>query len=310
MKLGTVELAGAARPVALLHDQRYLDLRWAVASGHIPFTPTETAPDAERLTLAAFIGLGREALDRAKTLAGSTLPQQAIIEAERARLLAPIPRPAKNIFCVGRNYADHIAEDNTSRDKTTDIPKVPQFFSKPPTAVTGPDADVPLHSAVTRRLDYEIELAVIIGKAGKNITAENAYDHVYGYTIINDITARDLQARHDQWFKGKALDGSAPMGPWIVTADEIGDPNDLRLMLSVNGQSRQDASTATMIFQIPAILASLSQGLTLEPGDIIATGTPAGVGYAMNPRQWLADGDEIVCRIDPIGTLTNRVRAV
>jgi len=310
MKLGTVELAGGARPVAYLDEDRYLDLRWAFGSGRLAGSSSESVPDAHTLTLVGVIEAGRGVLGGLKALLSSSLPDGAIIVASEARLLAPIPLPRKNIFCVGRNYAGHIAEDNVSREKSTEIPKYPQFFTKPPTAVIGPGEDVLLHTGVTRRLDYEVELAVVIGRRGKNISVADAKDYVYGYTILNDVTARDLQARHDQWFKGKGLDGSAPMGPWIVTGDDIPDPQALQLFLSVNNQVRQDASTSTMIFQISEIISSLSQGLTLEPGDIIATGTPSGVGYAMNPRQWLNDGDEIVCRIEPIGTLANRVRAI
>ena len=296
MKFGTVDVGQAARPVCWIDEARLLDL---------------ACRENSSFTLTEFIGLGEEAWHAARARAQrQDLPAEAVLALREARLLAPIPRPTKNVFCVGRNYAEHIQEDNVSRDKDTDIPKVPQFFTKPPTSVVGPDEAVLLDGAATRRLDYEVELAVVIGRGGKNISADGAMGYVFGYTIVNDVSARDLQARHDQWFKGKALDGTCPMGPWIVTADKIPDPHTLQISLSVNGEPRQNASTGAMIFQIPQLIESLSKGLTIEPGDIIATGTPSGVGYAMNPRQWLADGDEIVCEIEKIGRMANRVRAV
>jgi 2-keto-4-pentenoate hydratase/2-oxohepta-3-ene-1,7-dioic acid hydratase in catechol pathway len=225
-------------------------------------------------------------------------------------LLAPIPRTPRNVFCLGRNYAEHIQEDNASRDKDTALPEYPQFFTKPPSAIVGDGAGIRYDERVTKRLDYEVELAVVIGKPGRDIAATDAMNHVFGYTIVNDITARDLQRRHDQWFKGKGLDTSCPMGPYIVTADEIADPHALEIALEVNGEPRQKASTGSMIFKIPETIESLSAGLSLEAGDVIATGTPSGVGYAMNPRRWLAVGDVIACRIEGLGTLTNTIVGV
>jgi len=234
---------------------------------------------------------------------------EACVDAAGLRLLAPLPRPAKNVFCVGRNYLDHVSEGYKAQKLEIKVPEHIQFFSKPPTAVIGPDASIECDPAVTGKLDYEVELGIVIGKGGKNISADQALSHVFGYTIVNDITARDLQRAHDQWFKGKGLDRSCPMGPWIVTADEVAAPQDIRLSLSVNGEPRQDASTAQMIFKLPAIIAELSKGLTLEPGDIIATGTPSGVGYAMDPPRFLRPGDVIRCEIEGIGVLSNRVAA-
>ena len=225
------------------------------------------------------------------------------------RLTAPIPRPGKNVFCVGRNYLDHVAEGYRARGAETKLPEAPQFFTKPPTAVIGPDEPFELDETVSRKMDYEVELALIIGTAGRDIPAERAWDHIFGFTILNDITARDLQRRHEQWFKGKGLDRSCPMGPFVVTRDEIADPGQLELSLAVNGEPRQRAKVAQMIFPIPDIIASLSAGLTLEPGDIIATGTPSGVGYAMDPPRYLVPGDEIVCEISDIGRLVTPVTA-
>lgn len=309
MKFATIEIAGRPTP-ALWTPEWVFDLQAALgmlpAGDSIGFDPAQ----ARLLTLLDLINSG----DRALALARRVLAEPAQFASARlptaqAKLLAPIPRTPRNVFCLGRNYAEHIQEDNVSRDKETALPEHPQFFTKPATAIVGDGAGIRYDEKVTRRLDYEVELAVIIGKGGRDISAANAMGHIFGYTIANDITARDLQKKHDQWFKGKGLDTSCPMGPYIVTADEIADPHALRIELDVNGQKRQDASTADMIFKIPRTIESLSAGLTLESGDVIATGTPAGVGYAMNPRQWLKDGDVITCRIEGLGTLTNVVVA-
>ena len=235
---------------------------------------------------------------------------EAWLEAQRVRLLAPIPEPRRNVFCVGRNYLDHVQEGYAKAGKESRLPEVPQFFTKATHSVNAPAGDVRLDPRLTRLLDYEVELAVVIGRGGRDIARDRAYEHVFGYTVANDFTARDLQRRHEQWFKGKSLDTTCPLGPCIVDRAEIGDPATLELSLTVNGAERQRARVAQMIFDIPAIVASLSAGLTLECGDIIATGTPAGVGYAMTPSQALKDGDLVVARIDRIGELRNRIVAV
>jgi 2-keto-4-pentenoate hydratase/2-oxohepta-3-ene-1,7-dioic acid hydratase in catechol pathway len=222
-------------------------------------------------------------------------------------LMAPIPRPAKNIFCVGRNYVDHVKEGYNARGLEIKLPEHPQFFTKPCTAVIACGDTIPRHGDITEKLDYEVELAVIVGKRGRDIAPENWREYVFGYTILNDVTARDLQRRHDQWFKGKSLDGTCPMGPWIVTDDEIANPQSLKLSLEVNGEGRQSANTAQMIFDLPRIFADLSRGMTLDAGDIIATGTPSGVGYAMTPPRLLESGDVVTCHVEGIGTLENRV---
>jgi 2-keto-4-pentenoate hydratase/2-oxohepta-3-ene-1,7-dioic acid hydratase in catechol pathway len=226
-------------------------------------------------------------------------------------LLAPIPRPAKNVFCVGSNYRAHVTESSRAQDKKDVVPEYPVFFTKPPTAVIGPGDVIRLDPSVSEKMDYEVELGVVIGKAGRNIPAAAAMGHVFGFTIINDITARDLQRRHGgQFLKGKGLDGSCPMGPQIVTIDELDDFDDLAISLTVNGETRQDGNTGSMIFTIPRLLESLSEGLTLEPGDLLATGTPSGVGYAMDPPSFLQDGDLVSCALERIGELTNTVRDV
>ncbi len=190
------------------------------------------------------------------------------------------------------------------------LPSVPQFFTKATHAVNAPQGDVRLDAGVTRRLDYEVELAVVIGPGGRDIPKAQAFEHVFGYCVANDITARDLQRRHEQWFKGKSLDTTLPLGPALVTADEIADVSALQLSLEVNGELRQQARVAQMIFDIPTIIESLSAGLTLEPGDVICTGTPSGVGYAMNPPNYLKHGDVVLARINSLGELRNRVVAV
>lgn len=302
MKFVTFQGGRGPRAGLVLEDGRLLCLR----------TAAEKAGEALDFThMVAVVSGGEAALDAARRLAerAADFPE-AIVSPEQVRLLAPIPRPARNPFCVGLNYVDHVAEGARVRLAETQLPEVPTFFTKATNTVIGPAAEVRLDTRVTRRLDYEVELAVIVGKGGRDIPAAQAMDHVFGYTIANDVSARDLQRRHQQWFKGKSLDTTLPMGPWIVTADEIADYRDLALSLTVNGETRQSATAAQMIFDIPTIIEHLSAGLTLEPGDIICTGTPSGVGYAMDPPQLLKDGDVMVCAIDGIGTLTNTVREV
>jgi 2-keto-4-pentenoate hydratase/2-oxohepta-3-ene-1,7-dioic acid hydratase in catechol pathway len=209
----------------------------------------------------------------------------------------------KNVFCVGRNYAAHAAEGARAAGREVVVPEVPEFFTKPPTAVTGHNSAVPVDPRVTQKFDYEVELAVVIGTAGKDIPRERALDHVFGFTIVNDLTARDLQRRHGQWFKGKGLDLSCPMGPWIVTRDALPNFADLAITLRVNGETRQKSRTSKMVHDIPAIIEHLSRGMTLEPGDVIATGTPEGVGYAMDPPRFLAAGDVVEAEIEGIGVL-------
>jgi len=220
----------------------------------------------------------------------------------RMRFLSPIPRPARNIFCVGRNYAEH------AKERGADVPTVPVFFTKPPTAVTGHEAPV-THWPLTQNLDYEVELAVVIGKRGRDIPRSEAYRYVFGYTILNDITARDIQKKHTQWFKGKGLDSFAPMGPWIVHKSAVTDPHGLRISLRVNGEIRQAASTADMIFRIDELIEVLSAGMTLEPGDILATGTPSGVAAGFDPPRWLKPGDLVEAEVEGIGVLRNRIVA-
>jgi 2-keto-4-pentenoate hydratase/2-oxohepta-3-ene-1,7-dioic acid hydratase in catechol pathway len=226
------------------------------------------------------------------------------------RLLAPIPQPTKNVFCVGRNYKLHIEEGARARGVEPTYPKVPEFFSKPRTTVIGNDAEIRLDPSVTQKLDYEVELAFVIGREGRDVPAAKASEVIFGFTVLNDVSARDLQSAHGQWFKGKGLDTSCPIGPWIVTADEFGSPSGHNIMLRVNGETRQSSSTSDMLFDCAAIVESLSKGMTLEAGDIVTTGTPSGVALGMVPQLWLKDGDVIEAEIEGIGILRNQVRAV
>jgi 2-keto-4-pentenoate hydratase/2-oxohepta-3-ene-1,7-dioic acid hydratase in catechol pathway len=218
--------------------------------------------------------------------------------------LAPIPHVKRNIMCVGKNYREHAIEMGSEQD----IPKHIMIFTKATNTVTGHKQSIPLHENVTEELDYEGELAVVIGKRGRAISSDEAMDHIFGYTILNDLTARDLQKKHGQFFIGKSLDSSCPIGPYIVTKEEIDDPHQLEIRTSVNGEVRQSSSTELMIFSIPEIISILSKGMTLEPGDIVATGTPAGVGKGFKPPRFLKAGDTVDIEVRGIGILTNRLQ--
>ena len=227
-------------------------------------------------------------------------------------VLAPIPTPRRNVFCVGKNYHEHAKEFaqsgfDTSAAKGEFAPDFPVIFTKPPSTVIASGAPVHAFTELTEQLDYEAELAVIIGRPGRGISKDAALDHVWGYTIVNDVTARDLQQKHRQWFIGKSMDTFCPMGPWAVTADEVGDSANLNVKCWINGELRQDANTRDLIFDIPTIIATISAGITLQPGDIIATGTPAGVGIGFKPPRFLKPGDTMTISIDRLGTLTNTV---
>ena len=277
MRLATVDIGGVETCVATLRDGRALDLAAAqpgigVVQGGRSVLSLQALIDGGAAALAAVRGVVAAAEAGAHA--------HAIHPSASLAFRAPIPVPRKNVFCVGRNYAEHIAEGARAQKTTINVTEVPVFFTKPPTSVVGHEAPVPIFPRVSTEIDYEVEVALIIGTRGR------------------------------QFFKGKALDGSCPMGPWVVTADEIEDPMALRMQLWVNGELRQNETTAAMIFDIPALIASLSEGLTLEPGDILATGTPSGVGYAMDPPHYLQDGDEMVCEIEGIGRLSNTLHAV
>jgi 2-keto-4-pentenoate hydratase/2-oxohepta-3-ene-1,7-dioic acid hydratase in catechol pathway len=261
--------------------------------------PRDVAPDM--ITLIANF-------DRLKgTLAaagGAPLPIASV------ELLAPIPRPARNVFCVGKNYHEHAKEfagsgfDSSAKEV---VPEAPVIFTKPSSTVIGPGKSIPNYLDPTDSTDYEGELTVVIGRGGRGIKKQDALAHVFGYTIINDVTARTLQHKHRQWFIGKGIDGFCPMGPAILTADEMPDPTKMRLTTSVNGERRQDASVTDLIFDIPTLIECISAGITLEPGDLIATGTPAGVGLGFTPPRFLKKGDVVTIEVNGIGKLENPV---
>jgi 2-keto-4-pentenoate hydratase/2-oxohepta-3-ene-1,7-dioic acid hydratase in catechol pathway len=236
----------------------------------------------------------------------SVLPDTGLPLAD-VGLVAPIPHPRRNIICLGKNYREHVEETVVLGGLTSGIPAAPVYFSKMVDRVRGSTESVPAHTGATSMLDYEAELAVIIGRAGHDIGPGSVPEYIFGYSILNDITARDLQKSHDQWFKGKSLDGACAMGPVIVTADEIAYPPALDIGCSVNGELRQKAVTSDLIFGITEIVSDFSKGLTLMPGDIISTGTPAGVGMGFRPFRWLKPGDVVECRIEGIGTLRNTI---
>ncbi len=220
-------------------------------------------------------------------------------------LAAPIPVPARNVFCVGKNYEEHAREMAKSVFQGAQT-QFPIIFSKVPQSVIGPNDAIIIDTSVSSAIDYEGELAVIIGRAGRNISRDDAMAHVWGYTILNDVTARDVQKRHNQWLLGKSQDTFCPMGPWAVSADEI-DLSDTSIRTFVNGELRQDGNTRDMIFEVPALIAAISHGITLMPGDIIATGTPAGVGMGFDPPRFLKHGDVVRIEIGGIGALENHV---
>lgn len=227
------------------------------------------------------------------------------------QLTAPLPKPRRNIFCVGKNYFEHAREFagsgfDSSAKSGGDIPAFPIYFSKVPESVVGPDAAVKMPAA-SSAIDYEAELTVVIGKGGKGISKADALKHVWGYTIINDVTARDWQGRHSQWLLGKSFDTFCPMGPWLVSADEL-DGTNTRVRCYVNDELRQDAATTDLIFDIPTLIETLSAGITIYPGDLIATGTPVGVGIGFKPPKYLKSGDMLRVEIDGIGALSNPVR--
>ncbi len=225
---------------------------------------------------------------------------------DTAELIAPIPHPARNIFCVGKNYADHAEELSGSLFHDSTAPPHPIVFSKVPETVIGPGEPIVIDPTVSTAIDYEGELALIIGLGGRNIAKADALRHIWGYTILNDVTARDIQQRHGQWLLGKSQDGFCPIGPWAVTADEI-DLADTGLRTYVNGELRQNTNTRDLIFDVPTLIAAMSAGITLKPGDIIATGTPAGVGMGFDPPRYLKQGDVVRIEIDGIGALENPV---
>lgn len=286
MKLVTFSGADGPRP-GLVMDETVIDL-------------SPIAPD-----LLTLIQMGGEGASAVAALASSGKGTAL----SNVRLLAPIGNPPRNVMCLGRNYAEHARESFEARGEKMVMSEHPVIFTKATTTINGPFEDVFIDAGISPEMDYEAELAFVIGRAGKNISREEAFDYVFGYMVLNDITARDLQHQHKQFFKGKSLDGCCPTGPWLVTPDEIGDVTSLQVTCRVNGELRQDGNTGEMIFDIPEIIHQLSRGMTLLPGDIIATGTPSGVGFARKPPLFLAGGDVVECEVEQVGTIRNRIVA-
>ena len=296
MKLATILHEG--RPTVAIVDPDG-GLAWPLADA-VPGLPERIAGD--------MVGI----IAHLRNIPGLAAPQGPGLPIEGLTFLAPLPTPPHNIMCVGKNYHAHAHEfTNSGYDAGATaadaIPEYPIIFTKPSSSVSGPHDDIPLWPGLDEAVDYEAELAVVIGKGGRFISRERALEHVFGYTILNDVTARDLQRVHKQWFLGKGIDGFAPMGPWITTADEI-DPGDVRVICRVNGETRQDSNTADLIFDVPALIETISRSVTLSPGDIIATGTPEGVGIGFKPPRFLKDGDVVEVEVSGIGIIRNTVR--
>jgi 2-keto-4-pentenoate hydratase/2-oxohepta-3-ene-1,7-dioic acid hydratase in catechol pathway len=232
----------------------------------------------------------------------------ALLKLSQVKIVSPIPQPRKNVVLLGVNYKEHIEEGARARSIELKYPEAPVFFTKPATSVIGHLGKV-VHHKATEKLDYEVELAVVMGKKGRDIPKDKVYDYIFGYTICLDMTARDLQRKHGQWFKGKSLDTYCPLGPWIVHKSALPDPQNLRLVCRVNGQTMQDDKTSNMIFDIATTIESLSQGMTLEPGEIVSTGTPSGVGFARVPPFFLKPGDKVEADIEGIGVLQVEIAA-
>lgn len=299
MKLVTYRINHTAPSLGFIEGDMIID---AEKLGHIKSSPLPN-------TMLEFIDLGTDGISKATNLIDTATKEQlqeCSIPLANATLMAPIPKPRKNIFGIGLNYTEHVAESARTLDTSKDLPQQPVIFSKPPTTVTGPNTNIIHNQKITKQLDYEVELAVVLGKGGKNIPKANAMDHVYGYTVINDISARDCR-RSGQWIVSKGQDTFAPMGPVLVTSDEIADPHNLNLSLTVNGVEKQNSNTKFMLFNISDLIHDLSTVFTLEEGDIIATGTPAGVGAGRDPQEFMWPGDVVEATVEGIGTLRNTI---
>lgn len=300
MNFATFEVNGKTQIGLLLNSEASVI---ALPEAEQIYCGTTTLPE----TMLEFLEQGDTAVTVVQTILKSVDHQCPRLPLDAVRLLAPIPRPRKNIFCIGKNYVEHALEFAKTTDVNAAVPKVPVVFSKPPTCVVGPGAVVKNHKHVIAQIDYEVELAVIIGKAASQVTKAEAYDYVFGYTIMNDVSARDLQKAHSQWMMGKGPDTFAPLGPCIVHKSAIPDPHNLYIRSYINNEIRQNANTKDMVFDIPTLISTISSVVTLEPGDIIATGTPAGVGLGFTPPKLLQPGDEMRLEIENIGVLVNTI---
>ncbi|NUY79943.1 fumarylacetoacetate hydrolase family protein [Flavobacterium sp. MAH-1] len=302
MKLLTYTTQNSEAKLGVLHQDAIIDLETLGFKHNLTFPKT----------MLDLIDAGFDEVKRIENTikeSSENVIASSSIPINEATLLAPIPRPRKNIIGIGLNYTEHVAESARTLDTDKALPQKPVIFSKPPTTVTATKTDILHNENLTQQLDWEVELAVVIGKKGKYVTKENAMDHVFGYTVINDISARDCR-RAGQWIVSKGQDTFAPMGPVLVTKDEIEDPHNLNLSLKLNGVEKQNSNTKFMLFRIEDLIQDLSEVFTLEAGDIIATGTPAGVGAGREPQEWMWDGDVVEATVEKIGTLTNRVKKI
>jgi len=302
MKLLTYTTKNSEPRLGFIHNNQVIDME---DFGEISNFPLPT-------TMLELIDMGFELVEELNDMIAETEPasfEEIAYKMDEVTFLAPIPKPRKNIIGIGLNYTEHVAESARTLDTTGKLPQKPIIFSKPPTTVTATNTDIIKNTKLTSQLDWEVELAVVIGKKGKYVSKADAMDYVFGYTIINDISARDCR-REGQWIVSKGQDTFAPMGPILVTKDEIENPHNLNLSLKVNGVEKQNSNTKFLLFNINDLIEDLSTIFTIEPGDIIATGTPSGVGAGRNPQEWLYDGDVIEATIEGIGTIVNTVKEI
>jgi 2-keto-4-pentenoate hydratase/2-oxohepta-3-ene-1,7-dioic acid hydratase in catechol pathway len=303
MKLLTYTLKEIYEPrLGFIHNNQVIDMEDFGEISNFPLPKT----------MLELIDLGFELVEELNDMIAETDPtffEEIAYEMDEVTFLAPIPKPRKNIIGIGLNYTEHVAESARGLDTSGKLPQKPIIFSKPPTTVTATNTEIIKNTKLTSQLDWEVELAVVIGKKGKYVSKEKAMDYVFGYTVINDISARDCR-REGQWIVSKGQDTFAPMGPILVTKDEIENPHNLNLSLKVNGIEKQHANSKFMLFNINELIEDLSIVFTIEPGDIIATGTPAGVGAGRNPQEWLHDGDVVEATVEGIGTIVNTVKEI
>ncbi|WP_298223238.1 fumarylacetoacetate hydrolase family protein [Flavobacterium sp.] len=302
MKLLTYQTQNSEPRLGFIHNDKVIDM---ANFGDVMQFPLPS-------TMLGFIDMGDLIIPEIHSLMQRCDPADLIaisFAMNEIKILAPIPKPRKNIIGIGLNFTEHVAESARTLDTSKELPQQPIIFSKPPTAVTGTNTEILLNPKLTQQLDWEVELAVVIGKPGKYVDKKDALDYVFGYTVINDISARDCR-RAGQWIVSKGQDTFAPMGPILVTKDEIADPHNLNLSLKVNGVEKQNSNTKFMLFNIHELIEDLSTVFTLEPGDIIATGTPAGVGAGRSPQEWLWNGDVVEATVEGIGTIVNTVKEI
>ncbi|GEC78326.1 fumarylacetoacetate hydrolase family protein [Flavobacterium aquatile] len=302
MKLLTYKTQDTEPRLGFIHNNQVIDMEDFGEISNFPL------PD----NMLDLIDLGFELVEELNDMIADTdaeLFEEIAYDMDEVTFLAPIPKPRKNIIGIGLNYTEHVAESARTLDTTGKLPQKPIIFSKPPTTVTATNTDIIKNTKLTEQLDWEVELAVVIGKKGKYVTKEDAMDYVFGYTVINDISARDCR-REGQWIVSKGQDTFAPMGPILVTKDEIENPHNLNLSLKVNGVEKQNSNTKFLLFNINDLIEDLSTVFTLEPGDIIATGTPSGVGAGRNPQEWMYDGDVVEATVEGIGTIVNTVKEI